>query len=810
MGRLLNKCVRYFTTLLDKNGVAQKLNNDNAGGELRYKAIVPLARQAAAESIVLLKNNDTLPLNATDNVAVFGRCAINSFYVGYGSGGDIRWPYTVSLLDGLLNNGIAVNQSLLDTYTTWTKKSRNEPNEGFWGHWPMHFSEMPIAPELAIQAAKVSDIALVVIGRAAGEDRENTLTKGSYYLTDAERNMLDTVTAAFDRVVVIMNCGNIIDMSWAKDYGDKIGAILYAWLGGMEYGNAVADVLSGRTNPCGKLPDTIADRYEDYPSARDFGGKTFNNYTEDIYVGYRYFESFAPEKVLYPFGHGLSYTTFAFHSTCTVEGRQVTVNVTVTNTGSLPGKEIAQIYVSAPQGTLGKPSKVLAAFGKTKALAPGKSETLCLSFSLDSVASYDDSGLTGHRSAYVLEAGQYIISVGNSSRHTKAVISHQINELVIVRQCTEVLAVKPESIFKRLVNRNNRPVYENVSVATKNLKADILASLPPTIAFTGDKGYHISDVMNGHCTAEEFIAQLTPEELDDLCHGEGLMNSKLGPDGNAGALGGITKSLRAKGFPPIITVDGPAGIRLQSTVALLPCGVALAASFDPELVTEIYHAVGKEMNLLNAHMLLAPGMNIHRNPLCGRNFEYFTEDPLLCGKMGAAVVLGLQQAGASAAPKHFACNNQETNRTNHDSRISERALREIYLKGFEIMIQDSNPHALMVSYNKVNGVWSYYNYELATTILRKEWSYTGVVITDWWIRQAASPEFPNLENDAYRIRAGVDVLMPGGDGRGKSGKIGRHLLDTYGLNNGITLGEMQQSAINLLRLSIRHYKTKNS
>jgi len=797
MGRLLNKFVRFVIAKATKTGLEQELDGAAQSGRLAYDAIVPIARRAAAEGIVLLKNENVLPIQSTDKVSVFGRCAVNYQPVGYGSGGDVREPYVVNIIDGLKEVGVALNKELLECYDDWLARPKNTPDEGFWGHWPMHFPEMPLTQELVAKAAQSSDMALVVIGRAAGEDRENKLKPGSYYLTKLERQMLDLVTARFSRVAVVMNCGNVIDMAWTRDYGDKIGAIVYAWQGGMEGGNALADVLTGRVNPCGKLSDTIAVSYDALPSAQCFGNREYNNYAEDIYVGYRWFETFAPEKALYPFGFGLSYTNFATQSSGSVNGTQVEIKAIVKNTGALAGKEVVQIYVSCPQGTLGKPAKALAAFAKTKELRPGESQELILSFDLAELASYDEK-----KSCFVLEAGQYRIFAGSDVRCAQEILTHTLSTAIITQQLSEVMAVKPEHAFDRLVNRNGKPVYEQVPTATTDLKKIILDHLPKEVPFTGDVGLKLADVTSGKCTLEQFVAQLSPQELDDISHGEGKMNSALGVAGNAGALGGVTESLRARGIPPIIATDGPAGIRIKRTCALLPCGTMQACTFDLDLIKELYSAIAEEMKRHGSHLLLAPGMNIHRNPLCGRNFEYFSEDPLLSGKMGAAVVNGLQKAGVSASPKHFACNNQETNRNRNDSRVSERALREIYLKGFEIMVKKSAPHAVMTSYNKINGVWSHYNYELATTILRKEWGYNGLVITDWWMQKSASPEFPQLKNDAYRLRAQVDVLMPGGDGPFGSSKVGRALLDTYCKPGGITLGEMQSTAANVLRFAL--------
>ena len=369
-----------------------------------------LIRQGAAESCVLLKNDGTLPLQKETPVAVFGRCQLDWFYVGYGSGGDVHAPYYVNLMDGLRNAGAAYDKVLATTYRTWCESKEHKADHGWWGHWPMSHPEMPLTPAMVSAACKTADTAIVVIGRAAGEDRENTLMPGSYYLTDAERAMLDAVTAAFVHTVVILNAGSVFDLSWSEDYGEKISAVLFAWLGGMESGNGVADVLYGSVSPSGRLADTIARRYEDYPSSANFGGKEFNDYAEGIFVGYRHFDTFAPETVLYPFGYGLSYTTFAV-STPGVERTEdgAALSVTVENTGTCAGKEVVQLWCSQPSGRMEKAKRVLVAFGKTQELVPGARQTLRLTSSNKDYASYDEQ-----KHAFVLEAGEYVFKVNDT------------------------------------------------------------------------------------------------------------------------------------------------------------------------------------------------------------------------------------------------------------------------------------------------------------------------------------------------------------------------------------------------------------
>ena len=796
MSQLFNKAARFVLSRIHRTGLEQDLNRTEGSGRLAVPEIAAQARAMAADGIVLLKNEDkTLPITGQTRVAVFGRSAVNYFTVGYGSGGDVVSPYRRNLMEGLLEHGVKVDGILASQYETWCSRPRNVPDEGYWAHWPMSNPEMPLKAEDVAAAALRCDMALVVIGRAAGESRENVLKPGSYYLTDREKAMLDVVATYFHRVCLVMDCGNVIDMSWTRDYENKLTAIVYAWQGGMESGTALADVLTGAVNPSGKLTDTIAVKYEDYPSSQSFGAMAFNAYTEDIYVGYRYFETFAPDRVLYSFGFGLSYTRFRLSSQAAVSGNQVTVNTTVENMGDEAGREVVQVYVDLPCGTLGNPKRVLAGFKKTGLLRPGQQQVVDVSFDLASLASFDDTGCTGHKDAFVLEAGNYCVQAGTSIRDVKAVVCIVKQGLEVVRQLHECNAVRPEHGFCRMVNKGGALDMEMVPTANRNLKQDILAHLPQELT-PGQTEFTFEDVKARRCTPEEFVAQLSDQELDDITHGFGLMNDPSGPAGNAGSLGGVTEALKKRGIPTVITTDGPSGIRIRRTCSLLPCGTCLASTFDPEGVEALYRLLGREMVLQGTQVLLGPGMNIHRNPLCGRNFEYYSEDPLLTGKIAAAMVRGIQSQGVSACPKHFACNNQETNRNKCDSRLSQRAQREIYLKGFEIAVKESDPWCLMTSYNLVNGVWSHYHYELVTDILHDEWGYRGLTITDWWMQPGAAPEFPAITNDACRIRAQVDVLMPGEIQE-------RTLVASLADPNGVTRAEAQRCAVNVIKFILK-------
>ena len=807
--KAINKLIRKITGA----EVAQAMAGGVLPGEIN-KNIVPLLRQAGAEGCVLLKNEkDTLPFTQDDNVAVFGRVQNDYFFVGNGSGGDVCVPYRKSLMDGIKENNVfPVNEELCKMYMAWSFNPKNQVDPGFWAHWPRFYPELKLKPDIIASAAKTSNKALVIFGRSAGEDRENVLEKGSFYLTDEEIRLLDNVTAKFEKVALLLNIGSVIDFEKIVSYGDKISSIMIVWQGGMESGNSVSDVLSGKVNPCGKLTDTIAKNYSDYPSAANFGNKGKNFYKEDIYVGYRYFETFKPADVLYEFGFGLSYTDFEIKTqSCRLENGVLTVSASVTNTGKYAGRQVLELYCEAPQGKLGKPAKTLVGFVKTGVLEPQETEVVLIKTDEYTYASFDDSGVTGNKNCWLLEQGEYYFYLGSSVRENEKIYSYTLESDKVLYTLTEMLAPNAEDSFDRYFPKEYNGSYslsmQAVPTRTTDLKQLILDNLPEGKEITGDLGYKLSDVKQGKVSLDDFVAQLSLEELENISRGEGLMDSPLGAKGNAGAMGGVSESLRSKGIPPVITTDGPSGIRLRSACSLMPCGTALACTWDTELIEKLFTEMGNEMVSKGSDVLLAPGMNIHRNHLCGRNFEYYSEDPFITGKMAAATVKGVQSTGVSACPKHFACNNQEYSRIYTDSIVSPRALREIYLKGFEICVKEAKPLNIMTSYNKINGIWSHYNYELCTGILRGEWGYEGNVMTDWWMRYAPSPEFPELNGNAYRVRAQVDVLMPGGKTAvSKSAENDGTLLETYGKPEGITLGELQRTAKNVLRLCMHYDK----
>lgn len=758
------------------------------GERAATEGMAKLLRSAAAEGAVLLKNDGTLPLHG--QIAIYGRAQTNTFYTGYGSGGAVLKPYRVSILDGLERAGMQIFEPLSKMYRIFARDHALPLSH--WGKWPFSVPEMPLSEDFISACARIVDTAIVVIGRAAGEDREAALKKGSYYLTDDEANLMELATKYHKHVVVVLNVGNIIDMSWVNRYNKRISALLLVWQGGMEAGNAVADLLSGAVTPSGKLPDTVATEYEKYPSAYYFGGKKSNEYVEDIYVGYRFFESFERGDVLFPFGYGLSYTKFELASSLKEEeGGGITVHWKVKNIGTRLGKEVVEVYLKKPCGKFGNPLRELVGFYKTRELAPGEAEEGDIPLEEGALASYDEE-----LSAYVVEEGEYSIYVGTDVRSAARIGSVRREEKVYLQLSEQGAPKKP---FDRLVAVPSDGVramdFAPVRTAKSSLKEKVKANLPAEFPSSQAESGTLADVESGKMTLEAFVASLSLEELEALSRGDFGMNSPLGAKGNAGVFGGIMPSLREKGIPPVTATDGPSGIRLATASSLLPIGTLLAATFSTELVEEVYAAVGGEMLARGSDVLLAPAMNLHRNPLCGRNFEYFSEDPYLTGKIAAAAVRGLQKKGVSACPKHFACNNQETGRKSYDSRLSERALREIYLKGFEICVKEGKPQNMMAASNKVNGVGACYHYELCRGILRGEWGYEGNVLTDWWVRGAHSREFKGMKKSAYRIRAGVNVEMPGSSRGGSDGSVKKSLKS----KDGLTLGELQRNAAEILR-----------
>ena len=794
-------------------------------------------RAAAAEGAVLLKNEGhMLPLKKEEMVSVFGRCQFETYRSGTGSGGAVNVPYAVNIYDGMRESGsFTLNEELADIYRAWLKDHPFDNGGGGWAAEPWHQKEMVITEELAAAAAEKSEKAIFIIGRTAGEDKDYANEAGSYLLTPEELENLKVLTEHFEQVAVLLNVSNIIDMSWLKNpvYKDHIRSVLYIWQGGMESGNAVADVLSGKVSPSGKLTDTIACSLADYPAANDFGDTVRNFYTEDIYVGYRYFETFCQEKVMYEFGFGLSYSEFDIDilkaETVTEElaentgdshraaiedgtcaGKEVQITICVKNTGDCRGKEVVQVYVQAPQGKLGKPARELKAFAKTKELAPGEKQEMTLHIPVKNLASYDDSGVTGHKSCYVSEAGAYVFHVGNSVRNTKIADvdgkgAYIVKELCVTEALQEALA--PTEAFERIRPGQSREdgSYEQEKEAvpqqTIRLQERIEEHLPEQLAITGDKGIRFADVAEGKAALDTFIAQFTKEELATIVRGEGMSSPKVTP-GTASTFGGVSDRLYEYGIPAACCADGPSGIRMESGLKAtqLPIGTLLACSFNIPMMEELYVMEGKELAANEVDTLLGPGINIHRYPLNGRNFEYFSEDPYVTGCFAAAVTRGIKKGGSFATVKHFAANNQETARHTVDSVVSERALREIYLKGFEIAVKEGEASSIMTSYNPINGHWTSSNYDLNTTILRGEWGYEGIVMTDWWASVNDVVKGGKQDHHALSsmVRSQNDLYMVVNNNGAEINAMGDDILEA--LDNGkLTIGELQRSAKNICR-----------
>ena len=775
--------------------------------KMKLETIGKIYRNAATEGAVLLKNQENvLPITNQEKVSLFGRCQVDTYRSGTGSGGAVKPPYAISLLQGCKeDNDIHLNEELAEVYEKWIEENPFDNGGGGWAAEPWFQKEMPVSEELAKQAASVSEKAIFIIGRTAGEDQDNVLKEGSYLLTATEKKNLETITKYFSKVIVLMNTPNVIDVSWIEnEFKDKIQGLMFVWQGGMEAGHAIADLLSAKAVPSGKLVDTIAYKIEDYPSTANFGGEEKNVYQEDIYVGYRYFETFAKEKVQYPFGFGLSYSEFAWEVKDSIVNQEMMeVHVEVKNIGNFPAKEVIQLYYSAPQGVLGKPSLELANFVKTNLLNSNESEVLKLSIRISDMASYDDEGITGNKACYVLEAGEYSFYAGNSIRNLQEAGSHSIDTLMITERCNS--ALPPIEQFKRMKPKKNENefvvTYEESPIREYSIRERIETELPKAMIQTGDKGIKLIDVKNKKATLEEFIAQLSGKELAVIVRGEGMSSRKV-TLGTASAFGGVGECLLNYGIPIACCADGPSGARIETgiTTTLVPIGTLLACSFNLEMMEHLYEAMSQELNEHKIDSLLGPGMNIHRHPLNGRNFEYFSEDPYVTGMMASAMLKGLRKDGVEGTVKHFATNNQETKRHDVESVVSERALREIYLKGFEIAVKEGKASSIMTSYNPLNGYWTASSYDLNTTILRNEWGYTGIVMTDWWAKTNDVIEGgEGAKTDlASMVRAQNDLYMVVNNDGAEINAAHDNIEEA--LENGkLTIGELQRAAINICR-----------
>ena len=749
------------------------------------KEHITLSKDAAKEGMVLLKNEQhVLPLQTGAKVALFGKATFD-YVKGGGGSGDVTVAYTRNLYEGIkaLKGKISVYEELADFYRENVKEQYKA------GRVPGMTIEPQVPQELLQKAKAYTDTAVISICRFSGEgwDRKSIVETenkniwaseeemarrsaeifedGDFYLTHAEQEMVNTVKQNFARVIVVMNVGGMVDTSWFHDDA-QIQSVLMAWQGGMEGGLATAELLAGEGNPSGKLSDTFARELNDYPSTYNFHeSEKYVEYTDDIYVGYRYFETIpgAKEKVNYPFGFGLSYTQFTLgESQISIEGDQIRCMVSVTNTGAMAGKEVVQAYYGAPQGKLGKAARVLCAFAKTRLLQPGETQLMTLCWKIADMASYDDCGKVC-KSAYVLEQGEYRFYIGTSVRDAvENATVYTAAKDIVTQQLTSRLA--PTSLTKRMLAdgtdeelETTEPIDTDANELEKMTTEEMEAFAPKTEGRarwrlwgdqTPDKQHHfLIEAAEGKITLEEFMAQLSDEQLAEL----------LGGQPNTGVANTFGfGNLPDYGVPNIMTADGPAGLRISPECGVCttawPCSTLIACTWNPEVAQQVGAAGGAEVKENNIAVWLTPAVNIHRSPLCGRNFEYYSEDPYLTGKMASAMVKGIQSNHVGATVKHFALNNKETNRKNSDSRASERAIREIYLKAFEIIVKEANPWAIMSSYNIVNGRRTSENHELLTDVLRGEWGFEGAVTTDWW-----------TNGEHYKeVAAGNDIKMATG------------------------------------------------
>ncbi len=908
-----------------------------------------VAVEAAGEGITLLKNvGGILPLSKNVNYPVFGRGSI-CHVPGGGGSGDMNIASTSvheSILEGMLQAGLAYDDTTLRIYKAdgnpdWYNAGNTTANN-------MRAEVILTAEQVAAsKASSNSNTALYVIRRASseGSDRNGTSTTetlsgassanttqapSNYLLTTKEQTNLDLICGQFDNVVVILNVVGQMDLNWLANYPNIKGVICTYTPG--SYGMlALGKILAGDINPSGKLVDTWAKALTDYP-ARAVTGSTFavTNpvYAEDIYVGYRYFETFAPDRVLYEFGYGLSYTNFNIGTLgTTVDADNVTVKVRVQNTGSVAGKEVVQVYYSAPQGVLGKPVKVMGAYAKTDLLAPGESQIIELSYKTNNMASYDDAGLTGNKSCYVLEAGNYDIYVGNSVKKVTKAGTYNVPALKVTEVCSEAMtpvANTQGTPFNRL-----SPVANSDGTFSKAYtQSPYLASFAakdaivqarrdknlPWVEQTGvNQGIKFVDVIKagkdpvtGKYNWDAFMSQISMVDLVEIIGNDTVMGTNKTLDdlsadqrtrllakyptptaaqinvmyyhelttvGSAGWFGtrGIvnsgtanarvaTSNLENFGIPCLAAIDGPAGMRTTQNPGeegntWFQSGTLRAAMWNQEMGTKVGYQIGLEGVYNDCDVWLAPGMNIHRDPLCGRNFEYYTEDPLLCGQTAAAETKGVQSAGQAVTLKHFAVNNQEVSRMGGNSQLSERAIREVYIKGFEIATKTASPYCIMTSYNRINGSYAASNFDLCTTILRNEWKWDGMVMTDWGAGKDTGVDYGNTSGNATMIRAQQDISMTyGGTGGIRSGSAttGSPAVGTYDnttfyisnnadgvpsyytragdkflftvaqanadntgmlrpiVNNQVTMGEFQRSVKNILNMMTKnvYYNTK--
>ena len=785
---------------------------------------VAFARKAAANGMVLLKNDrSVLPLANGTTVALFGHHSYRPVRMGTGSGDMMATP-PVKIHDGLKNAGVKLFAPLEKFYIEKDAEKAEEYLEynRIWNHWSDSFGEFELPRELVADAKANADVAVLTIGRFAGEQNDLRPEKGSYYISDDEEALIKLVSTKFKKKVLLLNVAGFINLAFLDKY--KFDSVVYIGVAGEATGNAVADVLTGKVNPSAKLAATFARNLDDYPTNRHFYDPVIM-YREGIYVGYRYFDTFGVVPQ-YEFGFGLSYTKFTVKAKSVKLSRDtVTVKAEVKNTGKVAGREVVQCYISCPDGKLEKAYQELAAFAKTGEIAPGEKTEVNLEFKLSDFASFDEP-----TASFILEAGEYFIRVGNSSRNTHIAAAITVDETIVtVKTVNRVFLNMKKRFNLRTKTEEGVTPYtydgeENEKASARRIKLSQRAIKTVTFKPTDikpakllkvapkdkDKTYTLEDVKAGRATIEQVVAQFSIEELAYIVNGSskkyGLSptNANVGSNSDKiyGAAGELWHSDKY-GIPATVNADGPSGLRFsvfgtkssedrenaRISVAF-PGAMLITQSWDYDLAVEFGRCAADDMQTLDIDGWLAPGFNIQRSPLCGRNFEYCSEDPVISGICGAAITNGVQykedgtNSGYYATVKHFVANNSETNRLYGDCIVGEREMREILLKGFKIAIEKSNPFALMTSYNQVNGMFTSNNYDLLTGVLRGEWKYDGMVMTDWNCHGSPSRFVP----------AGNDLAMPGS-----------FIAETIrALNAGsISKADAQRSACRILKLILR-------
>ena len=761
-------------------------------GGLPVKGCSEVSLKAAKEGIVLLKNDGVLPLSEKQ-LALYGCGSIDTTFCGTGSGYAFA-PYHVTVYDGLVKAGFAIKSGLwIENYKKYKKEMEKKAEK--LSLLDKRFSCItPYFDADLIKEEEINgidcDTAIYCIKRNTGENFDRKAEKGDYYLSDNEKANIELLGSRFKKLIVILNTC-VIDASYLQE-NEAVKAIVLLGQAGMESGTALADILSGKTNPSGRLTDSWARSYEDYPASKTFSANDGNtlqeDYLEDIFVGYRHFDTKGLD-VVYPFGYGLSYTDFAYEKiTVNADWNEITVEADIKNIGNVTGKDVLQLYVSAPKGKLRKPYQELKAYVKSDLLEAGQSQRVTLKVKTIDLASYDEEV-----SAWVMEKGQYLLRLGKHSRATEVIGALELDEDVKTLQLSKQLSVDRELDYYEYPQPENEHYQGNIiSLEAKDYKTvDGFSTISRTLkAYVNEdkelpvSSYHflidtaeekvkvrkvenatLLDVIDNKITMEEFVATLDNETLVRLLAGNGQESKyELEPrlPKNAfktvfnGSSSGKTTAMFAKslGIPAISLADGPAGLHLMGeNSCAYPVGMVLAQTWNRELIAQVGDHYGKEMEYNKIAICLAPGMNIHRDPLCGRNFEYYSEDPFLCGCCATAFTKGVQDnhPGYGVAIKHFCCNSQELNRANSNSSVSERALREIYLKGFEMTVRNAQPLTVMSSYNLLNGVHTSSRYDLLTDVLRGEWGFEGLVMTDW---DGQSDRISDLN-------AGNDILMGG-------------------------------------------------